>query len=498
MAPAHLPRCEEHHDLGRHVIRSVGLTRFRGFRTTTLPLEALTVILGPNSAGKSSFGQALVALQQTTSGKSLPNLERPPKVEKDAWPVDLGSYETLCTDGEKGPVSIALEIPTEGGIGRVLLEFGGPAARGLELSRLRIELPGSGPSSVAVGPMPVVGVTLPVTTADSPIAVNVTQPGGRRVYVDLAKKDIAGFWSDQGISEGLLQMDGDWDPLFVRTSGTAQGYANEVLHRFRQSLLSLRYLMPNRTDPWRVRTRKDGKVADDVGFDGRWTGDLLSNRGEMLCTFPARPPLPLERNAARQAIDIPWLVEEASLADLVNRWMAHLHIATKVDVTRKGEELYLKATPHHGLRLRELPDLGFGVSQVLPVIVQGLTLGPDALFVVEQPESQLHPRPQAQLADFFCALAKSGRQALVETHSEPFFHRLRLRATLDPELASKIAVYFLDEPGDERSSDARRIEIGGEREPRWPKGFLEEGIDEELALRAARAAQATKRSEKEK
>src|SRR5262249_2170490 len=102
---------------------------------------------------------------------------------------------------------------------------------------------------------------------------------------------------------------------------------------------------------------------------------------------------------------------------------------------------------------------------------------------------QLHPRPQAALADFFCALALSGRRAIVETHSELFFHRLRLRAALNHQLADQIAAHVLDCPDkDGYCRPPRELSLKEGAEVSWPEGFLIEGIEEQEALHAANAA----------
>ena len=74
---------------------------------------------------------------------------------------------------------------------------------------------------------------------------------------------------------------------------------------------------------------------------------------------------------------------------------------------------------------RNLTDVGYGVSQVLPVIIE--LLQKDAsLFLLQQPEVHLHPSAQAALATFFCEIAKPNRQLVVETHSDHLLDRVRM------------------------------------------------------------------------
>ena len=73
-----------------------------------------------------------------------------------------------------------------------------------------------------------------------------------------------------------------------------------------------------------------------------------------------------------------------------------------------------------------LVDVGYGVSQVLPIVVDVLRGAPGRSYLLQQPEVHLHPRAQAELATFLMALAKhDGKTFVVETHSDYFVDRIR-------------------------------------------------------------------------
>ena len=76
--------------------------------------------------------------------------------------------------------------------------------------------------------------------------------------------------------------------------------------------------------------------------------------------------------------------------------------------------------------LRNLIDVGYGVSQALLVITE--LLRPDAppLFLLQQPEVHLHPSAQAALGSLFCQIAGNERQIIVETHSDHLLDRVRM------------------------------------------------------------------------
>ena len=75
---------------------------------------------------------------------------------------------------------------------------------------------------------------------------------------------------------------------------------------------------------------------------------------------------------------------------------------------------------------RNLIDVGYGVSQVLPLLVELLDPNGSSLLLLQQPEVHLHPSAQAALGSLFCETAASGRQLVVETHSDYILDRILL------------------------------------------------------------------------
>ena len=74
---------------------------------------------------------------------------------------------------------------------------------------------------------------------------------------------------------------------------------------------------------------------------------------------------------------------------------------------------------------RNLIDVGYGVSQVLPVITELLRQDAPRMFLLQQPEVHLHPSAQAALGSLFCKIAKPNHQLIVETHSDHLLDRVR-------------------------------------------------------------------------
>ena len=75
---------------------------------------------------------------------------------------------------------------------------------------------------------------------------------------------------------------------------------------------------------------------------------------------------------------------------------------------------------------RNLIDVGYGVSQVLPIVTELLHDDAPEMFLLQQPEVHLHPSAQAALGSLFCQVASAGRQLVVETHSDHLMDRVRM------------------------------------------------------------------------
>lgn len=115
-----------------------------------------------------------------------------------------------------------------------------------------------------------------------------------------------------------------------------------------------------------------------------------------------------------------------------------------------------------------LPDVGFGVSQVLPVLVQSFYAPPNSIIIMEQPEIHLHPRAQANLADVLISAVKAREegkdrniQLIIETHSEHFLRRLQRRIAEEDELHELVVAYFANTDQHPASLEPLQIDLYG-------------------------------------
>jgi hypothetical protein len=92
-------------------------------------------------------------------------------------------------------------------------------------------------------------------------------------------------------------------------------------------------------------------------------------------------------------------------------------------------------------------DVGYGVSQSLPIVVESLLAAPSTRLLVQQPEVHLHPRAQAALGTFLVDMVRDGkRQFVVETHSDYIIDRIRQEVASKKLSAESVAIVYLDKP----------------------------------------------------
>jgi predicted ATPase len=121
-----------------------------------------------------------------------------------------------------------------------------------------------------------------------------------------------------------------------------------------------------------------------------------------------------------------------------------------------------------------IADVGFGVSQTLPVIVALLTAQAGQLIYIEQPEIHLHPRAQVAIAEVFADAANRGVRVVVETHSELFLMGVQSLVAEGKLAPDKVKLHWFtrQENGNTKITSADLDESGSFGED-WPEDFAE-------------------------
>jgi predicted ATPase len=155
---------------------------------------------------------------------------------------------------------------------------------------------------------------------------------------------------------------------------------------------------------------------------------------------------------------------------------------TKIEVVRKGmkESDPFQIGVKSGGPAFNLVDVGYGVSQALPILVDILRSS-DQLFLLQQPEVHLHPRAQAELGSFFARQVRRKSRFVVETHSDYLVDRVRIEVRNGNLRPTDVSLLFFERH--EHGATIHNIEIdkeGAITNP--PPGFRQFFLDEERRL----------------
>ena len=123
-------------------------------------------------------------------------------------------------------------------------------------------------------------------------------------------------------------------------------------------------------------------------------------------------------------------------------------------------------------------DVGFGIGQLLPIIVQGLT-EENRVICVEQPEIHLHPVLQGHLGDYFIDSSMNHEnQWIIETHSESLMLRLQRRIREGSIKNTDVCVLYVSTKNNGAEVQELRLDNDGDFIDSWPNGFFEERFND--------------------
>lgn len=488
-------------DVGNQVITKVRVGNFKGFRGNhELSLSRLTLVFGPNSSGKSALIHALLLLSQSLSDSSVSVFSKSePSLRFSGPRVDLGDFSNAVhnhdlertmslgitqtgadkTHGDE--LSVDLQVSWDGVrvspiVNRfryrveslpendfvlVASEARGPGDRtewrlsreesGLE--NLKALLRGQLPSSFEVTHRSggvidyetrreLVGDLESSETVERTIAL---RSYGARGFLPLPEPTTAPE-DDAVVPWASIVADTEWAKLLSQRG--------KEHHR---ELSSIRHVGPLRDAPARAQVRLDRALIGGAEYVGP-SGAALT---DVLITHPQT-----------QAIADAWLARLGMPYTITTRTLA------LADVPSAGTWGVLVLRDVRSGTSVALADVGVGVSQVLPIVVQ-LALAHGDLVLIEQPELHLHPRAQAELGDLLLDSVRAGNQLFVETHSEHLLLRILRRIRQGTASADDIRVLYVDTDATGASVIKElRVNRRGDFVDEWPNGFFEERLDE--------------------
>ncbi len=117
---------------------------------------------------------------------------------------------------------------------------------------------------------------------------------------------------------------------------------------------------------------------------------------------------------------------------------------------------------------------GFGLTQILPIVIAALSLTQEDILLIENPEVHLHPAGQALMGQFLGDVARAGVQVIVETHSDHVLNGIRRSVKAGRLAAEQVAIHFLRPRSTEAAQVLSPLLDSSGNIDTWPDGFFDQ------------------------
>jgi predicted ATPase len=368
-------------------IDSVMIENFKGVRSKEeFKIRPLTIFCGPNSSGKSSCIHAIAALAQTYK---LNAAQMPIILDDEYAQVHLGRFlDVIHSKSIKDHFKLGITIDKPGS---VIV---------------------SSPKPPKQQPKMTAAFTFKAKLSTQEIYISAAELAVASVRYDLARKNVNTL--DYSVSLNgkklpfnathLGRLNFSVRPKFVKNEGPNEEQmdayiTSENLNRnIGEVLRKTLYLGPFRQGPLRKYPTR-GSQPTEVGAAGESAVTMLAN--EFAGSRTKHPKLAQ-----------------------VSKWISNLGLGSKLQIQplAKSDLVDVSIKLTDGAEL-PLPDLGYGVSQVLPVLVQCAFAPSNSTLLFEQPELHLHEGAARKLAKVFVDVIRQDKSIhiVAETHSQHLF-----------------------------------------------------------------------------
>ncbi|MGC3893710.1 DUF3696 domain-containing protein [Pseudomonas urmiensis] len=453
------------------MISEIGFSNFKRFQEERLDFNRpITLLYGENSSGKSSVLKGIASIIQTFS---IMHNKYEPFVAQGEY-ANLGIYKDYVHNHDVSrKVTISLIIPPDRWMGVMTSSVG-------KLDKFEVDLcydRSPYTEQARIYSIEVFGHT------DEGMRIELFKLKRAETksyytlvtHVELLRRDVYAYGHRAKVSDKeiarvaklktkLNYVQGfTFHATDVKAEGDISAYKIRIFDRFVSFLFNIpesyKYLGPLRSSPSRSYTLS--AASSDVGPRGENTPSVISylkRSGESI---------KLNKEAFRKIL----------------HWVDLIFPGRSIRVEDYEELVKLKVTRNSELGNGDsIQDVGFGFSQVLPIIVQVAAMGVGHVIVIEQPELHLHPRAQVAFSKFLVEACREGKRFIIETHSEHILRGLQLaisQNSLKPTIGltnQDLMVYYFPS---EISSSAFEIEISeeGELVYGWPAGFFDESYN---------------------
>lgn len=406
------------------MFKRIKLTNFKAWRKSgDVNLAPVTLLLGENSTGKSSFLQSLLLMKQTASSPDRSIHLNLGGDEVNDF-VDMGSFEDLLTHNpENRKVSIEMDVAGEAKKGFVKVDYVQDSKKSPVVDELQLSADNQHWYRAVRASKGYFSIYRPNETRTS-----------------LKSSEYA---PERGIS---------FSKEAIYKFGTQGAEVEDSSLNIRRELESISYLGPLRIKPKRTyvwnRTR-----PGLIGVDGS----------------EAIPALLASSHESAKNGD--------GLIESVSRWLKKMKVADRLEVKTFGSGNYNILVHRDGVAAN-LIDVGTGISQVLPVLVLAYFAPENSTIILEEPEIHLHPLAQSLLAELFLEVSQKRKvQFIVETHSEHLFRRMQTLVATDQVKPEQCALYFVERKGADAVMKTLKMDKYG-RLDKWPDNFFGDATGE--------------------
>ena len=400
------------------MLTQLNLRNFKCFELLRLPLGPLTLLSGANASGKSSIIQSLVLLHQN--------------MREHEWSTRLSLNGSVTRLGTLTDVMNQIH-------GRDSFSIG------------------------LIGSAPDWG-----TQTDDDISCNWSFTGERR---------------DMSLAVSQVAVNGQMvdNPSHLQHLLPVSEFYTSHVRPLTLGIRDLTYITAGREGPREVYPLEDQYVVPTVGPTGesavedQYVVTTVGPTGEnAVSVLYRRGDEPIQKKLRLQG---------------VARTLFH-QVQARLDTFFPGCALEVQQVPKAnavtmGIRTSPATDFlrpihcGFGITQILPIIVAALSVAKGNLLLIENPEVHLHPSGQALMGQFLAEVAHAGVQVIVETHSDHVLNGIRRAVKSERIPAEEVAIYFLQPwSPDLPQVISPTLDSSGSIDD-WPKGFFDQ-FDKDL------------------
>ncbi len=426
-------------------------------RLQNFELKPFTILSGVNSSGKSSFVQLLLLLKQTVE---LDSSSQPFYLDGEFYKV--GSFKDIVSNHSlQESLGVSFEFSKQEVLAinspdlsvynstdftaKVFIQFSG-LSRNVFIKEFSVHIETSEDFKKPGIRFKFNGKNYSINTNDI-----------------LFGEDI---WNE--VSEGEVNFLSLY-PIYIDIKGNKKivklDWVKLLINTF---LKSISYIGPLRIEP------EDGYIISknhkNVGVKGEYVAQVLEELADKPIQF--NKILTHENGIKYDQID-------GTLMEGVEYWMCTIFDVADDIQAKKVNDVYEILLVSKSKLLTSIKHVGFGISQLLPIVVEGLRMPDNGTLIIEQPEIHLHPKIQSLLYDFLYGLTLQGKKVIVETHSSHFITRMRRRIAEDEsdEMDNRINLTFIE---NDVFRTIRLNDFGGL--DYYPEDFIEQSSQEFSAI----------------